>query len=189
MSARVRNYAPAFLIVCLLHAACEGNGDGIRNPAAATSIRTSTSETRITAEPAILNPTFLASDNCAVAPPFAAEVTVIVRGGEGLVVSGLAFELLDRLGDRQTPVVRPGSNTSASVPTTPPLTLPTTSAVPIPRPGSSTVVIPSAGQIALPFSLEFQCGVPASGTLVIVVSTADPSGAGQTSEARVRLGR
>lgn len=189
MFARVRNYAPVLLIVCLLHAACEGNGDsGIRNPAAATSIRT-TSDTRITAEPAVLNPTFLATDNCAVAPPFAAEVTVIVRGAEGLVVSGLAFELLDRLGDRQTPVVRPGSNTAASVPTTPPLTLPTTSAVPIPRPGSSTVVIPSAGQIALPFSLEFQCGVPASGTLVIVVSTADPSGAGQTSEARVRLGR
>ena len=188
MSARVRNYAPAFLIVCLLCAACEGNGDGIRNPAAATSIRT-TSDARITAEPATLNPRFLASDNCAVAPPFAAEVIVIVRGGEGLVVSGLAFELLDGLGERQTPVVRPGSNTAASVPTTPPLTLPTSPAVPIPRPGSSTVVIPSAGQIELPFSLEFQCGVPASGTLVIVVSTADPSGVGQTSEARVRLGR
>lgn len=188
MPARVRYFVPALLILSLLQAACEGNGDSA-NPAAATSIR-SASSARITTEPSLVTPTLLSSNFCTVDPPFLAEVSVIVRGAEGLVVRGVAFDFFDASGARATPTVRPGSNTAGSVPTTPPLTLPTSSPVPIPRPGSgSGVIIPTAGLVTLPFSLEFGCGIPASGTLIIVVSTGDATGTVDTSEARVRIGR
>ena len=198
MSARARDYVPAFLLCSVLAAACDGNGADLGvTSTAPTSIRSAQS-TRITAEPETVVPQMLTSAFCAVEPPFQASVSVVVRAGDDVIVQGLGFEFIDRSGTRTAPAVTPSSSTAASIPTTLPVPLPSSSPVPIPGPGS--LPIPGQGSIpgllvspgnllTLPFLLQFECGVPASGTLVIVVATRDAGGDDDTSEARVRIGR
>ena len=197
MPARVRKYLPAFLILSWLAAACDGNGGGARISSTAPTSLGSDESVRLAAEPETIRPRLLSGTTCTAEPPFQASLAVIVRASEPVVVQGLGFEFIDRSGARTVPQVTPGSTTAASIPTTLPVPLPTSSPVPVPpsgalptpAPGAAGLPVSPADRLSLPFLLQFGCGVPASGTLVIVVSASNAAGDGETSETRVGIGR
>ena len=154
--------------------------------------------TGITAEQLVVDPEFLPSSFCLARPPFRATVVIIVGGGHDVILRGLRFNFLDRLGGRVSPIVFPaqtGTGTITSIPTSGPIPTPGVVSIPgaspIPIPGSSSIngLLVSAHSFRrLPFVAEFGCGTPAAGTLVITVETADRRGAADTSEIRVAVG-
>ena len=129
----------------------------------------------LTAEPASLAPEFLPSQACLIHPAFRVRLSVILRSGGTVVLSGLRFHFIDRSGSRAFPLV--------SVAPTSPFTssLPSSSTVPIPgvAPLSS---FPSAG--TLPFIATFGCDVIPDGTLVVIGDLDN----GRTAEMRLRVG-
>jgi hypothetical protein len=165
-------------------AGCDGGVSGV--PTALSTAPDAVGSAEVTASPAVITPEFIAAALCAERPPFRARVTLTVRSDEDVIVRGLGFELLDSLGTRVSPTVIPTSSTAAEIPTTLPITAPTTPPIPIPS-STQGLPLPSGSTISLPFSLEFACGVPASGTLSIVAQTADRSGATSTTQMSVRV--
>ena len=177
MDARICKYVSAVVLLASLGlAGCDDNGGStghLTGPSTVTSAR-------VTVEPAAVVPVFLASPFCFTAAPFQAGFTLVLRADEELTVDGFGFEFLDRFGGRSVPTSIP---TSSPIPTpgTSPITTPGTSPIPIPgisrfdglrmSPGSSRM---------LPFLLQFDCGVPASGTLFVNVNTSSRGTVGGT---------
>jgi hypothetical protein len=114
-----------------------------------------------------VSPVFLSSPFCLTPPLFQAGFTLVFRADQDLFVNGFGFEFLDRFGQRSVPTLVPTSSMGTSFV---PLALPTSS--PIPIPGVPPFGVSAGSSRALPFLLQFGCGVPASGTLVVSVNTA-----------------
>jgi hypothetical protein len=177
---------PALLLIGTFLSACDakvefaGSGPSPLQLAAAAELR---------AQPDSVRPIFDRDGTCLTSPPFHTTITVIVSTARDMTLQSLGFELSDRFGRRTTPTVTPGSSTAASIPTTLPVQLPSSPAIPIPRPGALAGLAVDAGsRVTLPFTLEFHCGVPGSGTLVIVVSLVDGLGQTELSRTTVRVG-
>lgn len=163
-----RRLTPVALLLVLLTPACDRASVSTTAPGALVP-------TAFTAEPASLRPEFLSSQSCLIRPAFRLRLSVILRSGGTVILSGLRFHFIDRAGSRAFPVisVAPGTSFTSS--------LPSSSAVPIPGVAPLTS-FPASG--TLPFIATFGCDVIPDGTLVVV---GDVDGGG-TSEMRLRVG-
>jgi hypothetical protein len=151
----------------------------------------------VTVEPMIVRPEFLPGLFCAAHPPFRGNVVVVLGGPQDIIVRGLHFTFHHRLGGRTLPTVFPTPTASGAILTTPPYgpvptpgfaTLPGASPVPIPGASSIEGVLLHAQTLRrMPFTLEFGCGVPADGTLVIKADSADRRGTWYATEVKVEI--
>ncbi len=190
--------SPKYILVLLfpaiaLIAAC-GNHDSVSptSPAPVTSAL-------ITAEPMTARPEFLPISFCPAAPSFGVRLLITISGnGEIVIVQRLRFAFTDRLGGFAVPTVTQTSTAlSGGIPTSMPVPLPTSPSIPIPS--ASPIPIPGSLPVeelrihagvsgTLPVLLNFGCGVPADGTLVVSVDTTYRRGRSSTSQVRVRVG-
>ena len=196
-------FRPSAILLAVLApalVACDGGGSGrlsgsgeSTSPAGPSAV----GSVRVTAEPGTVAPRLLERADCTGLPAFRTRLSITVRAGRELFVSGLGFEFLDSLGGRSVPTPIPGSTTAASIPVSVPVPLP--SSGPLPTPNSFPVPIPGApatgpgarvpadSTTTLPFTLHFECGIPSSGTLFIAVQTAGRDGSGDLSRTSVRV--
>lgn len=188
MDVRFPRYAPVILLVTSL-AACSSNSTTPTAPAALVA------QSAITAEPLTVQPEFLDGSQCPARPPFGVRFTVVVNGGQDVILRAMQFRLVDPSGGSVFPQVIPMPSISASpsIPSSAPIPFPgaaTLPASPIPIPGSSPVtgLFVSAGTSRrLPFFLRFECGVVPGGTLFITVDATDRLGRSQPSQLRLRV--
>jgi hypothetical protein len=169
MDARICKSASAFVLLASLGVAGCDNDNGstghLTGPATVTSAL-------VTVEPAAVLPVFVASPFCFTATPFLAGFTLLFRADQELIINGFDFEFLDRFGGRSVPT---------SIPTSSPIPTPGTSPIPIPAISRFDGLRMSPGSSrALPFLLQFGCGVPASGTLFVNVNTTRGGSVGVT---------
>lgn len=199
--------APVVLASLLISTACDG---GASSPGASPTAPGRLQAVSLRAEPAAVTPEIVPTDSCQGFLPFRTRLVVIVEGRTGLTIRRLLFRFTDRFGRDALPTVFPASGTPATqeasspsplpgpvtVPTSSPVTIPTSSSA-VPIPTSSAVPIPSSsagaqvsasGFARLPFLVEFGCGVPAAGTLVISAETTGADGSPHTSMVEVRVG-
>lgn len=189
MNASFSKYVPVLLFPALaIIAACsDSEPAGLTSPTMITS-------SLITAEPLSVTPEFLPGSFCSGHPPFRVRLAVTVNGHHDLVRQ-LRFEFTDRFGGLAVPLVVPaaaGSSGFGSIPTSLPVPLPTPAPIPgttpLPIPGASAfggLGVPPGGPRTMPVHVEFGCGVPAAGTLVVTVQG---TGTTLTSQVRVRVG-
>jgi hypothetical protein len=151
----------------------------------------------VTAEPLTVRPEFVSGAFCATHPPFRGNLIVVVGGRQDVIIRGVHFRFHHRRGGHTFPVVTPTPTASGTIVTTP-----TYGPVPTPGfatlPGASPIPIPGSPPIEgvlnhantfrrLPFTFELGCGVPADGTMVIRVDTADRGGTFYAREAKVEV--
>jgi len=130
----------------------------------------------LTVEPASLTAVSRASSTCRADAPFDVRVNVNVRARRDLFIHDIGFEFVDPSNRRVLPIPYPVT-TEVKDSVLLPVPLPTTH--PIPFPGEATmanVPVPAGGTLTTPFRLQFDCGVPARGTLFVSVETADADG-------------
>jgi hypothetical protein len=179
---------PALILIGTFSAACDARVAFEGHSAGPSPLQTAAAA-ELRAQPESVRPVFGRDDSCRVSPPFHTTITVIVNAGRDITVGGLGFQFTDKFGKRTAPTVRPGSSTAASIPTTLPVPLPSAQPIPIPRPGAlAGLAVDAGGRLTLPFTLHFACGIPGSGTLVIVVATVDHFGVTGSSQVVVRIG-
>ena len=170
-------------------AACSGSR-ATQSPTAPTSL----GSPRVTVEAARVTRESVPFAGCPEGSPFRLRLVVVVSADQDVSIRGLGFDFLDLLGtisaSRVTPTsVAPVGGTSlpsspVSIPSSMPVQIPSSS--PIPIPGAMSL---SAGvSRTLPFFLDFGCGVPPAGTLVISVDTMDGRGIVGTSRVSVHVG-
>jgi hypothetical protein len=195
MYARLPKYVALFLLSAFLASGCGNTNEGA-SPTTPTEVRGSMG---ISAEPEVVTPEFLPSPFCARFRPFGARILIVVRPGRDLVLRGVRFHFIDRFGVRAVPTAIPLVTTTSGPSGTPGSTIPVPGSATIPIPGSSTIPIPGSpssfdplmilggSQQTLPFFLQFDCGVPADGTVFVNVDTTNGSGSPQTSQLRVEI--
>jgi len=193
---------PAILFAALASAivACDGGGSGRLSTSgeSASPVGPSSLESvRVTAEPETVAPRLLDLPDCTALPAFRTRLSITIRAGRELFVSGVGFEFLDSSGGRSVPTPIPGSSTAASIPVSVPVPLPpagplpTPTSFPVPIPGAPAAGpgarVPADSTTTLPFTLHFECGIPSSGTLFIAVQTGGRNGQGDLSRTSVRV--
>jgi len=161
MHNRASTYALTFLLMASCAAsACDANNVNVTGP-------TGTSVAVLTVGPTVIAAGTHASTSCRTETPFDAVVTVNVRARRDLFVRNVGFEFIDPAHRRVLPIPFPVTS----------LPLPTTSPVPFPGEATMSSDLVRAGEtVTAPFRLQFECGVPASGTLFVSVDTADQDG-------------
>ena len=170
MDPRICKYASAFVLLASLGiAGCTEDGvftGHVTGPSTLTPAPVNV----VTVEPAAVLPVFLSSPFCGTLPLFQAGFTLVFRADQELFISGFGFEFLDGFGVRSVPTLISTSNTFAPLV---PVPVPSSSPIPIPGVSSFNGLILSRGSSrTLPMLLQFGCGVPAAGTLVVSVNTA-----------------
>jgi hypothetical protein len=194
MSTRICKYVPRFILFASLGiAGCSNDGvslstASLTGPAPATS-------GIVTVEPRTIRPDFLPRSFCHTPPAFQTRFTLVVSAVDDLTVRGVSFEFLDRFGRRSFPTLIPSSS-PIPIPGTSPIPTPGTS--PIPTPGTSPIttpgfspfdsvlVLPGTSHL-FPFLLQFDCGIPAFGTLFVIVDTADRHGRSDVRRVNIDL--
>jgi hypothetical protein len=142
----------------------------------------------VSAEPSSVSAEFRARGNCVLDLPFDARINVHVRPQQDVSVRTFGFEFVDLHRRRVRPLVFPGAfelNNTVLLP----IPLPTSH--PIPFPGEakmSDTRVPAGAFLNAPFRLQFDCGVPARGTLFVSVETADHRGTVDVSQRSVQIG-
>lgn len=142
-----------------------------------------------TADPPIVSAQFQAGSTCFAETPFDARINVNVRPEQDLFIRAIGFEFVTPFGRRVLPVAFPGTFELNNT-VLPPIPVPTSH--PIPFPGQvpmSNVVVPAGAFFRAPFRLQFDCGVPAQGTLFVSVETADRKGTIGMSRISAQIGR
>ena len=186
MHIRVSTVAPAFLVALSLNASgCDDNGTALQTGLNAPS---PFQARLVSVEPSVIAPELLASSSCVVLPSFRTRFGLVVRTDRDVFLRQLRFEFLDRTGRRSLPTAIPTSITGASGRSSMPVSIPTSPAIPIPGtlPFHGVTVSPPFSTLEL--LLQFACGVPAEGTLLISVDTADRDGVVDVSQVSVRVG-
>ena len=177
-------WASAFVLpIALLTASCDTNWN--------VTVPGSIQSTLVSVQPPAVAPQFFADPFCLGNQPFVAVVGVTVSPTTDLFLQRIGFELVDRFGGRSVPAVTP-------IPI-PEMRTTTPVSTPVPVPGFQP--IPGAGQISFggqqivsgqsrtdSFSLRFDCGVPAAGTLFFTVESTNRQGTRHVSRASVRIG-
>lgn len=200
---RIRLCRPAAVLLAALApglVACDGGGSGFGgfgSTAGPSSVSVNSGSMRLTAEPDTVVPELVPRADCRALQPFRASFSISVRTGRSVSISGIGFDFVDRFGDRQVPTVIPGSTIAASIPRSTPLPLPSSPPVPaptsppIPLPGTPAtfpgVTVEADRTTSFPFTLDFACGVPSTGTIFIVVQVGDRIGSADLLRARVRV--
>lgn len=142
----------------------------------------------VTAGPPDIVPEFLSFPSCRPQPAFRVRLSVTIHSGEDRFVHAVRFEFIDRLGGRAIPAAIPTFDTAATRSDSMPVPLPTSSPIPIPGTLPLEGLRFPSGSRTLPVVLEFRCGVPAAGTLVISVETTDGRGRPDVSRTSVEIG-
>lgn len=189
----LRSCLPALLALSCLCAGCNAEGTIAGSFTAPSTLGSAL----VTAEPPRLVPEFLPARSCAARPPFRARFVLIVRGSRDVVVRRLRLTFTDRFGGSVLPLATPASGASSllpRIPGSPPVSLPgimsLPGSAPIPLPGRSVdgVLLAAGTSRRVPLLLEFGCGVPAAGVLIVAVDTSDRNGRDGISRLRVSLG-
>jgi hypothetical protein len=142
----------------------------------------------VATEPSSVSAEFRAGATCVGDMPFDARINVNVRPQQDVIVRAIGFEFAAAHGGRVRPLVFPGAfelNNSVLLP----IPLPTSH--PIPFPGEvkmSDTLVPAGAFFKAPFRLQFDCGVPARGTLFVAVETANRGGTVDVSHSSVQIG-
>ena len=167
MHVRVSIFASA-LLVLLIVSACE-DSNGVSQPG--TTRPSPFRSQLVSVEPAAIIPQFVRNTSCLTFPPFQTRFNLLLRTDRDLFVQRFRFAFRDRFGGRALPVP-----------------IPTSPAVPIPEelPFHGTLVSPPFSRFD--FLLNFNCGVPADGTLSIEVETTDREGNADIATVSVRVG-
>ena len=143
------------------------------------------SVTVVPVEPAIIAAGSGTSSACRAEPGFNLRVDVNVLAREVLVVRSIRFEFFDESHRRVLPIPFPVAPAASDAL----LPMPTTHPIPFPGEASmSNVIVPAGASFTAPFRLQFACGVPASGTLVVSVEAMDDDRTLQVSRVSVRIG-
>ncbi|HXE79145.1 MAG TPA: hypothetical protein VNK41_00200 [Vicinamibacterales bacterium] len=182
----------AFAVVL---AACDDGGTG-EFGGLSSSVRPSPvagesdeSSLRLTAEPRTVVPELLPRGDCLTLPAFRTRFAISIRAGRAALIRGIGFDFVDSFGDRQFPTIIAGSPAASSIPRSTPAPLPT--APPIPLPGTPAafpgVAVEPDRTMSFPFALDFACGVPASGTIFVLVETGDRGGSSQVLRTHIRV--
>jgi hypothetical protein len=168
--------------VALLTSGCDDVNANLTIPAS--------SRLTFAAEPATLVPRFIPDQLCHLSPPFLAFINLTFGSDFELFLERVRFNFLDKSGGQAIPTVTVIPSIHSSLPTS---TLPIPSTFPIPTaPGIFTfgsAVVTAGHRRTDAFSLRFGCGVPADGTLFIIVDTTDGRGKRDHSRTSVRIGR
>jgi hypothetical protein len=139
----------------------------------------------VSVQPATVRPEFFSDQNCR---GFRTRFNLFVHADRDLVLREVRFHFDGRSGGRAHPVPIPTTMTGPTIPNTMPLALPSSAPIPIPGTLPFHGVIASSGVSGLGIVLNFDCGVPAQGTLSISVETADRDGAPNVSQVSVPVG-
>jgi hypothetical protein len=186
MHVRVSTFAPAvFVLLSLAASACEDNDAVLR---AGMNTPSPIRAHLITVEPVAIVPEFLPSPFCRSLPPFRTRFNLIVRAERDLFLRRFGFAFRDRLGGRALPTAIPTSFAGAGMPVSPPVPMPSASAIPVPGTLPFHGVMLSRDVNTVGLLLNFDCGVPPEGTLFIDVETADRDGVQDVSHVSVRIG-
>ena len=128
-----------------------------------------------------VGPTILAAESsgftsCRAGTPFDVMVNINVRTRQDLFIRSVGFEFVDPSNRRVLPIPFPVT-TEVKSSVLLPVPVPTTHPIPFPGEASmSNALVPAGGTLTAPFRLQFDCGVPARGTLFASVNTADADG-------------
>jgi hypothetical protein len=180
----ISRWVAVFVVpAALLTASCETNGS--------VTLPSSIQSTSVMAEPVSIAPQFVTDPFCPVTPPFLALVNVTVSPATDLFLQAVQFELVNRFGGRAVPTVSPIPIPGApsAIPTLTPIPIPGT--LPIPIPGQvrfSGQQVVSGQPRTDSFSLRFDCGVLAAGTLSIIVESINRQGITAVARTSVRIG-
>lgn len=165
--------------------ACSSSVPGdVTLPATATPLS-------LSADPDPIAPEFLPWSGCSTHPSFGLRFVVNVGGPPHVALRQMRFGFHDRSGVQIRPMVAMGTG-GQQFPNAGPIPFPSPSSsgssIPFPTSTPLMAVISSVGSSrTLPVSMSFPCGVPSSGTLIIV-GDYDDHGRSYSSEVRVRVG-
>jgi hypothetical protein len=185
----------AILIVPAIAAIAACGNQAPASPTAPAAIESAL----LRADPMTVKPEFLPISFCPAGPPFGFRLVITVGSGrDSFFLRRLLFNFTDHLGGFSVPAVTPLPTARiGSIPDSMPVPIPTSPSIPLPS--SSPIPIPGSlsledARIAAGASrtqavfVQFGCGVPAGGTLVVIVDGTDSRGGAVTSRIRVRVG-
>jgi len=187
MHARLSALALAIVVVLSVGASgCDDNNGGAAH---ARLTGPSPFQSRlVSVQPATLRPEFLSDRSCLGLRPFRTRFNLFVQADRDFSMRGLGFEFRDRAGGRALPLPIPTTVTGPTIPNAVPVALPSSAPIPIPGTLPFNGVMFSSGIHSLGLVLNFDCGVPAEGTLSISVNTTDQDGARDVSHVTVPVG-
>jgi hypothetical protein len=145
--------------------------------------------TSITAEPSTIAPQFVSDPFCAGAQPFSATLNLTIDSAAELFLQRIGFQFIDRFGNSSLPSVLPIPSMAGVFPSAAPIPIPSQ------PPGQPPGQIAFGGQTVVTgartdaFRLGFDCGVPAAGTLFIVVESSDTRGETNVARTSARIGK
>ena len=140
----------------------------------------------LTVGPAIVAAESDVSTSCRTAAPFDVMVNVNVRATQDLFIRRVGFEFVDPSNRRVLPIPFP---VTTEVKGSVLLPLPTTHPIPFPGEASmSNALVPAGGTLTSPFRLQFDCGVPARGTLFVSVDAAEADGTVVVARTSAQIG-
>ena len=191
MVARAPAYALTLLVLSsFAGVACDSDEAAAVNPTGPSRFvagAVAAASSLVSAQPPSVSAEFRARGNCVRDVPFDARINVHVRPRQDLIVRTIGFEFVDLHGQSVRPLVFPGAFELTNGVLLP-IPLPTSH--PIPFPGEakmSATRVPAGAFFNAPFRLQFDCGVPARGTLFVSVETADDRGTVDVSKSSVQI--
>ena len=177
-------------VICLLLSVTAASL-GCRVSGSATAVMPATAQpVTLTVEPEALAPDFSVGSACHGHPPFDLRFVVRLGGPAEVFFQRMRFRFEDRTGRVEIPrislgagpAILPGSSLGQA-----PFAVGLPNASPIPIPSATTLpgmVLSFGSARQLPLKLQFGCGVPPSGTLIVIVDF-DDRGHSLSSETRV----
>ena len=190
MNARLPKYVPAFLVSAALLSAC--GAENATSPTAPTE-----PVALLTAEPSSVLPEFSPTRACRVDRHFGLRFFVVVRPVSDLFLHGVRVVFVDRFGRRSFPFVDTFDPSIFALPSNPgPIPIPSSPSIPIPTmtgtaiPGAlgfDPLLIHGGRSRSLPFFLDFGCGIPSIGTVVLNFETRDRNGRTGRPELRLQV--
>ena len=172
--------AAALFSVSLAPVGCSRSESTTTAPAAPTPVS-------LTAEPSTLTPEFTGS-GCQSGPAFGVRFAVGLWGPTDVYFKRMRFHFTDRFGRVDNPRVTLNYGAPpppSSLPSSGPVTLPSSSPIPMPGTNTPAGMLTSFGNARhLPLWLDFNCGIAASGTLVVMVDF-DDHGRSLSAETRI----
>ena len=188
MHSRASTYALTLFLLASCCAASACDTDDTADASLTGPSTTGSFVALVTVGPAILATGSRASTSCRTEAPFDVNVNVNVRATQDLFIRRVGFEFVDPFDRRVLPIPFPVT-TDVKGSVLSPVPLPTT--LPIPFPGEasmSNALVPAGGALTTPFRLQFDCGVPARGTLFVAVDTTNAVGTVVVMRTRAKIG-
>jgi hypothetical protein len=167
-----RYVAGALLLIVLGGAACSDTLPAdVTAPSAVPAIT-------LKAEPSIVRPEILPPlGACRDRAAFRTRFVVILGDSNDGIVQGLDVSFVDSLGAIALPTVLGASAFDSRTPVGVPVTLPTSSPIPIPQAiPNDGFLVPIGGTRQVPVTLQFGCEVRPHGTLFVTARTRDRHG-------------